>query len=94
MRLAHDTTFWIVRDPAPGTTEMGRMLVETSLRDLELQFKGGMTCGRDAMLYTDRDAAERDASGRLEAWRAYQEALRTNEKRARQPVATERRDES
>jgi hypothetical protein len=83
MRIAHDTRFWIVRDPAQGTTGPESLLVETSLRDVELQFKGGMTCGRDAMLYTDRTEAEQDARERFEAWEAYQGALRaTRERRA------------
>jgi hypothetical protein len=91
MRIAHDTRFWIVRDPASGTTDVASLLVETSLRDLELQFKGGMTCGRDAVIYTDRAEAERDARGRIEAWEAYREALRANEEQHDHLARGERR---
>ena len=92
MRIAHDGTFWIVLDPSPGRTEMSSILVETSLRDLELQIKGGMTCGRDAVIYTEGDEAERDARARLDAWQTYQESLRANGDRARRTATEEGRD--
>ena len=48
------------------------MLFEASLRDLELQFKGGLTMAQHPTVFTDKAEAEIEAHGRLLAMRASQ----------------------
>jgi len=69
MRFGPDDTFWVVVDPTPAS-EMGDVVFESSLRELELQFKGGLTIDRNPTIFTDRREAEIEAYGRLVAARA------------------------
>ena len=64
MRFGTDKKFWIVADPGPSD-EMGDMCFAVSLRELELQFRGGFTCERDPALFTDQEEAEAEARARL-----------------------------
>ena len=64
MRLGPDDKFWLVLDPTPLST-LADILFETTLRGLELQFKGGLTAAENPMIFTDKAEAEREAHGRL-----------------------------
>jgi hypothetical protein len=69
MKLGTDTKVWIVVDPTPRS-EMTDICFEGSLRKLELQFRGGLTCEQNPTIFTDHDEAEVEAYGRLVAMRA------------------------
>ena len=69
MRFGPDEKFWVVIDPTPAS-EMGDVVFECSLRNLELQFKGGLTMDRNPTIFTDKRQAEIEAYGRLLAMRA------------------------
>lgn len=75
MRYGPDDTFWLVTDPT-ATSTLEDILCETSLRELELQFRGGLTMDRDPTIFTDRQEAEREAGRRLVAARAAAAILR------------------
>jgi hypothetical protein len=69
MRFGPDHKFHVVVDP--GTeSELADILFEASLRDLDLQFKGGLTMAEHPTLFTDKGEAEVEAYGRLVAMRA------------------------
>jgi len=44
MRYGPDHKFWVVVDPTPSSTQED-IVFKASLKDLELQFKGGLTIG-------------------------------------------------
>ena len=69
MRYGPDDKFWCVTDPTPQS-ELADVCFETSLRSIERQFKGGLTCGQNPTIFTDRAEAEADAHLRLVAMRA------------------------
>lgn len=76
MRYGPDDKFWVTVDPTPDS-EMCDVLFQASLRDLELQFKGGLTMDdRNPTIHTDRKEAEVDAYGRLVAMNAGRELAR------------------
>jgi hypothetical protein len=75
MRYGPDDKFWVVVDPTPES-EMGDILFETTLRGLELQFKGGLTMAQNPTIFTDQQEAKYEAYGRLTALRAAQAVLR------------------
>ncbi|RJP21198.1 MAG: hypothetical protein C4529_08015 [Deltaproteobacteria bacterium] len=75
MRYGPDDKFWVVVDPTPES-EMGDILFETTLRGLELQFKGGLTMAQNPTIFSDQQAAKYEAYGRLTAMRAAQAVLR------------------
>ena len=77
MRIGPDTRFWIVTDPSSHSTEIEDIFFETTIRGLELQFRGGLTCERHPTLFTERGEAEEDARHRLKTWSRYQEELKT-----------------
>lgn len=64
MRLGPSDRIWAVVDPTPHS-ELLDVLFETSLRDLELQFRGGLTSDRNLTLFGDRGAAEAEARARM-----------------------------
>jgi hypothetical protein len=64
MRYGADDKFWVVVDATPEST-LGDVLFQASLRDLELQFKGGLTMEEHPTLFTDHDEAETEARARL-----------------------------
>lgn len=69
MRYGPDEKLWVVTDPT-AESEMPDICFEASLRDLERQFRGGLTCEQNPTLFTDRREAEVEAFGRLTAMRA------------------------
>jgi hypothetical protein len=69
MRYGTDDKFWVVTDPT-AESEQADICFEASLRDLERQFKGGLTAAHNPTLFTDRREAEVEAFGRLVAMRA------------------------
>ena len=75
MRFGPDDSFYVVVDPG-ADSEMGDILFEASLRDLELQFKGGLTIEENPTLFTDHREAEVEAFGRIVAMRAAQAIVR------------------
>ena len=68
MRYGPEDKFWVVIDPTPES-EMGDILFEASIRDLDLQFKGGLTMDRNPAIITQRKEAEVEAFNRLLAKR-------------------------
>ena len=75
MRYGPDDKFWVVVDPKPNST-LDDLVFEASLRDLELQFRGGLQIDESPTLFTDRQEARLEAYGRLTAMRASQAILR------------------
>jgi len=68
MKYGTDYKFWVVTDPTPHS-ELIDILFEASLRDLELQFKGGLSADHNPTLFTEKSEAEREARKRLRARR-------------------------
>ncbi len=64
MRFGPEDKFWVVTDPAPES-ELGDILFQASLKDLEVQFKGGLTMDQHPTLFTEKEEAEREAQARL-----------------------------
>jgi len=75
MRYGPDDKLWVVVDPKPHST-LDDLVFEASLRDLELQFRGGLQIDENPTLFTDRQEARLEAYGRLTAMRASQAILR------------------
>ncbi|MBI2931107.1 MAG: hypothetical protein HYY16_05610 [Planctomycetes bacterium] len=69
MRYGPDDKFWVVTDPTPES-EAADILFQASLKDLELQFKGGLTMDQHPTLFTEKAEAEVEAYGRMVAMRA------------------------
>lgn len=69
MRFGPDEKMWVVTDPCPHS-EMADILFQASLRDLELQFKGGLAMSRNPTLFTEKAEAKIEAYGRMVAMRA------------------------
>ena len=69
MRYGPTDEFWVVTDPTPHS-EMIDILFQTSLQNLALQFKGGLTMDRHPTIFTDKAEAEVEAFGRMVAMRA------------------------
>ncbi len=57
MRLGPDDKFWLVVDPTKIST-LADILFETTLRGLELQFKGGLTAAENPTIFTEKAEAE------------------------------------
>jgi hypothetical protein len=70
MKLETDTPVWMVVDPTSPQSDLADVCVEVTLRKLELQFRGGLTCEQHPTLFSDRKEAEIEAFGRLTARRA------------------------
>ena len=66
MRIGTDDTVWVVVDPQPAS-ELGDVCFEASLRSLERQFRGGLTCEENPTLFTDGEEAKAEAQKRLVA---------------------------
>ena len=75
MRYGPDDKFWVVTDPKDNS-ELGDIVFQASLRDLDLQFKGGLQIEENPTLFTDEKEARYEAYGRLTAMRARQAILR------------------
>ncbi len=68
MRIGPHDEIWVVTDPTPIST-MADIFIETSIADLEFQFRGGLTVEENPTLFTKRDEAEAEARQRLSALR-------------------------
>jgi hypothetical protein len=68
MRYGPDDRFWVVTDPKQEST-LGDIFFAASLRELELQIKGGLVIADNPTLFTDRAEAETEARTRLLAMR-------------------------
>jgi len=80
MQLSPNDKFWIVTDPELSSAS-GDILFETTLLDLELQFKGGLSWSTaHPMLFTDRGEAEAEARRRLTALSAFRAIARASPK--------------
>ncbi len=64
MRVGPDDKIWVVVDAKPSS-EMADVLFESTLRGLELQFKGGMTMDEHPTVFDDKAEAEQEARRRL-----------------------------
>jgi hypothetical protein len=69
MRFGPTDKFWVVVDATRNASD-GENVFQASLRDLELQFKGGLTMAQNPTLFTDEEGARMEAFGRLTAMRA------------------------
>ena len=69
MRFAPDFKFWVVIDPTADST-MEDIVLQASLKDLDLQFKGGLKIEENPTLFTEKREAELEAHGRFLAMRA------------------------
>lgn len=76
MRYGPDHKFWVVTDPKPSSS-LGDILFQASLKDLDLQFKGGFTIEENPTLFTEKEEAEAEAQGRLVARRASETIARS-----------------
>ena len=71
MKFGPDDRFWLVSDPHTGRAIEEDIVLESSLNQLELMFKGGwMSLVQNPTLFTDRGEAEIEARRRLLARRA------------------------
>lgn len=64
MKIGMKERFWVVVDPGPQST-LADCCHESGLKDLELQFRGGLTCEENLALFTDSGEAEAEARTRL-----------------------------
>ena len=76
MRYGPQEKFWVVVDPKEHST-LEDIVFQASLKDLELQFKGGLTIEENPTLFTKQQEAEIEAYGRLTALRATQAIARS-----------------
>jgi hypothetical protein len=83
MRIDTDTVIWIVADPI-GDGTMADIFGETTLGGLERQFRGGLTCEANLVIFTDREEAEAHAQKRLEAWHRHREWMMAIEARQKE----------
>jgi hypothetical protein len=65
MRIALDDPIWLVTNPTALST-LADILYQTTLRGLELQFKGGLTAAENPTVFTDKAEAEVQARIRLD----------------------------
>lgn len=64
MRIGPDDKFWVVTDPTKES-ELEDIVFQTTLRGLELQFKGGLTIAANPTIFTEEDEARIEARQRL-----------------------------
>ena len=76
MRYGPHEKWWVVVDPKTHST-LGDICFQASLKDLELQFKGGLTIDENPTLFTEQKEAEVEAYGRLVAMKAAQAIARS-----------------
>jgi len=75
MRFGPEEKFWVVIDPTPSNKPED-IVFPASLKDLDLQFKGGLTIEEHPTLFTEQREAEIEAYGRITALRATQAIAR------------------
>ena len=80
MRYGPDDKFWVVIDPNKDS-ELDDIVFQASLRDLDLQFKGGLKIEENPTLFTDEQEAMHEAYGRLTAMRAQQAEIEDTDRR-------------
>ena len=80
MRIKTDEKLWCVADPI-GAGVIEDVLFETTLRGLERQFRGGLTCDANPVIFTEEAEARAYAERRIEAWHRHREAAREIEAR-------------
>jgi hypothetical protein len=66
MRYGPKDEFWMVTNPTP-TSELADICFATSLENLALQLKGGLSMDADPTMFTTREEAELEARCRLVA---------------------------
>jgi hypothetical protein len=88
MRFGPDDKFWVVTDPTPESC-MEDIVFQASLRQIELQFKGGLTMDRNPRLFTDKNEADIEGYGRLVAARAARVIAERGLKPGEEPVKIE-----
>ena len=76
MRFGPDHKFYVVVNPTEHST-LEDIVFQASLKDLELQFKGGLTIEENPTLFTEQREAEIEGYGRLTALRATQAIARS-----------------
>lgn len=76
MRIGPDDKFWVVTDAGPESV-IEDICFETSIRGLELQFRGGLSMGSNPTIYTSKWDAEKAARKRLQLGKVM-EQLRAN----------------
>ena len=76
MRYGPDHKFYVVVNPREHST-LEDIVFQASLKDLELQFKGGLTIEENPTLFTEQQEAELEAYGRITALRASQAIARS-----------------
>jgi hypothetical protein len=81
VRIGPEDRIYVVTDPTPRS-ELGDILSEGNLHDLELQFRGGLTCEQRPTIFTNHSEAEKDAKRRIAAVRAIQAILASDQGRA------------
>jgi hypothetical protein len=64
MRFELDEKFWVVRNPTPSS-EIADVLFHASLKELALQFSGGLSTEERPTLFTDKAEAEIEARERM-----------------------------
>jgi len=74
MRYGLDDKLWVVVDPTPQST-LGDILFRASLRDLSLQFKGGLSVDENPTLFTDEQEAVTEVHRRLDSMRSMLDRL-------------------
>ena len=77
MRYGLDDKLWVVVDPTPQST-LGDILFQASLRDLSLQFKGGLSVDENPTLFTDEQEAIAEVHRRLDRMRSRLDELPTD----------------
>lgn len=79
MKYQTEDRFWMVIDPEESS-EIGDCMFETSIKDLELQFRGGLTCEKHPAIFSEKAEAEIELYGRIVAMRAAQAISRMGAK--------------
>lgn len=76
MKIGPDDKFWVVTDATP-ISELADICFETTLRGLELQFRGGLSMDSNPTIFTSKEEAEKAAKKRLQLGKIM-EQLRAN----------------
>lgn len=64
MKIGHGDKIWVVCD-ATANSVIEDICFETSIRGLELQFRGGLSMDSNPTIYTKKEEALREAKNRL-----------------------------
>ena len=80
MKIGPDDKFWVVTD-ASADSVLEDICFETSLRGLELQFRGGLTMDMNPTIYTSKWDAEKAAKKRLQLGKVMEQLRAKRENR-------------